>query len=60
MGFCFSTKAKEIWNQLRKGILQMLSANVLNKAVMMLSNMVITRLMTKAEYGLWSYVLNIY
>ena len=60
MEFCFRTKVEEIWNQLRKGLLQMLSANVLNKAVMMLSNMVITRLMTKAEYGLWSYVLNIY
>lgn len=53
-------KIKEIWKQLKKGILQMFGANVLNKVVAMLSNMVITRLLTKTEYGIWSYVLNIY
>ena len=41
-------------------MLQMLTANVLNKVVAMVSNMVITRVLTKPEYGIWSYVLNIY
>ncbi len=49
-----------LWAQLRKGIFQMLSANVLNKMIQMLSNMAITRLLSKADYGLWSFVLNQY
>lgn len=49
-----------LWIQLRKGIFQVLSANVLNKGIAMLSNMVITRLLSKPEYGLWSYILNLY
>lgn len=40
--------------------MQMLSANVLNKIVAMLSNMVITRILTIAEYGSWTYILNVY
>ena len=51
---------KDFWNQLQSGMLQMLTANVLNKVVAMVSNMVITRVLTKPEYGIWSYVLNIY
>lgn len=38
----------------------LLFANILNKVVTMLSNMVITRLLTSEEFGVWSYVLNIY
>ena len=38
----------------------MFSASVLNNIVGMLGNMIITRILTKPEYGLWSYVLNIY
>jgi len=49
-----------IWKKLSKGILQMFGANVLNKVVSMLGNMVITRMLTKTEYGIWSCVLNTY
>lgn len=49
-----------LWNQLRKGILQVFSANVINKMVSMLCNMVIVRMLTKETYGIWSYALNIY
>lgn len=51
---------KNLWCQLQSGMLQMLTANVLNKFVAMVSNMVITRMLTKPEYGIWSYVLNVY
>lgn len=37
-----------------------MGSNVLNKIISMLSNMVITRLMTKSDYGVWSYTCNIY
>ena len=50
----------EMIDRLRKGILQVFTANVLNKIFVMVSNMIITRILTKAEYGLWSYVLNVY
>ena len=51
---------KEMLERLRKGILQVFTANVLNKVFVMVSNMVITRILTKGEYGIWSYVLNVY
>ena len=51
---------KNIWHKLSQGILQMFGANVLNKVVVMIGNMLITRMMTKADYGIWSYVLNVY
>ena len=54
------TEIYNLWHQLRKGIIQVFSASVINKIVVMLSNMVITRMLTKDEYGIWSYVLNIY
>lgn len=50
----------DITGQLKKGIIQITGANAVNKMVAMLSNMVITRLMTQQSYGIWSYVLNIY
>lgn len=46
--------------QLQKGILQVFGANVINKIVAMVSSMAITRLLSQSDYGLWSYVLNIY
>ncbi len=45
---------------LKQGILQVFTANVINKIIVMISNMVITRILTKSSFGLWSYVLNIY
>lgn len=53
-------KMYALWLQLSQGIAQMLGANVLNRVIQMLSNMAITRLLTKSEYGMWSYVLNVY
>lgn len=49
-----------MFDKIKNGILQMFSANILNKVIVMISNMIITRILTKPEYGLWSYVLNIY
>lgn len=50
----------DVINQLKKGILQITGANIINKMITMLSNMVITRLMSQEDYGIWSYVFNIY
>ena len=49
-----------LFNHLKNGILQVMASNVLNKMIAMFSNMVITRLMTKSDYGIWSYVCNVY
>lgn len=38
----------------------MLSANVINKVVGMLSTMLLTRLLSQGDYGIWSYALNVY
>ena len=45
---------------MKNGILKMMIANVLNKVVGMLSNMVLARVMTASNYGIWCYVLNVY
>ena len=50
----------ELYEKLKQGILRTLSANAINKIVGMISSMVITRLLTPKEYGIWSYTLNIY
>lgn len=55
-----SGSGQKLFAQLRRGILPMMSANILNNIVNMLSNMIITRILTKSEYGIWSYTLNIY
>lgn len=47
-------------NSLKSGVFRTLSANVINKVISMVSTMIITRLLTTNEYGLWSYTLNIY
>lgn len=54
------SKIQSVFKQLKTGVLQMLSANVLNKVISMLSNMVITRLLSQYQFGVWSYALNIY
>ena len=53
-------KVLGLYEKLKEGILSTLSANVINKAIGLLSSMVITRLLSTADYGIWSYVLNIY
>ena len=52
--------AKKLLRQLKSGILRMFSANVINKIIGMLSTMILTRILTKDEYGVWGYALNIY
>lgn len=49
-------------NKLRFGanMVRMMGSNVLNRALGMICNMLITRLMTKYDYGIWSFVCNIY
>ena len=55
---------KEVFNKIssfiKNGFFQMFSANVLNKVLSMGSNMIVTRLLTKGDFGILSYVLNIY
>lgn len=57
-------KVKAYFNKIisftKNGFLHMFSANVLNKILSMGSNMIITRLLTKSDFGVLSYVLNIY
>lgn len=53
-------KINEITSNLKVSILSSFSANVINRIVSMLSLMVITRLLSQVEYGIWSYALNIY
>lgn len=49
-----------LYYKLKDGVLRTLTANVINKVISLVSSMVITRLMTPAEYGIWSYALNLY
>lgn len=46
--------------RIKGGVLSLLSANLLNKMVSMLNNMILTRILTGYEYGIWTYILNIY
>ena len=50
----------EFYNKLKTGVLRTFSANVINKAVGLISSMAITRILSTTEYGVWSYVLNLY
>ena len=38
----------------------MFSASILNSMIGMLSNMIITRVLSKSEFGIWSYIMNFY
>ncbi len=51
---------KELWGKIRNGFFQIVGANLINKIVAVLSNMVITRVLSTTDYGAWSYVLNQY
>lgn len=55
-----SVNIKALLEKLKSGVVRLLSANVINKAVGMISTMIIMRLLTKNEYGIWGYALNIY
>lgn len=41
-------------------ILSVFTANVVNKIIGFLSTMVVTRVLTTTDYGIWGYTLNIY
>lgn len=48
------------FSKVRSGVVHTLSANILNKIIGMISTMIITRMFTTTDYGILSYVLNIY
>lgn len=50
----------EVVDKLKNGIMRTMSANALNKIIGMISSMIITRLLSQNDYGIWSYVLNLY
>lgn len=50
----------DFYKKLKKGIFKTFSANVVNKAVGLISTMVITRLLSTSDYGIWCYAINIY
>lgn len=56
----FAKSLSESFVLLKRGLIQMMSANVINKVVGFLSTMVLARVLTTEEYGVWSYALNIY
>lgn len=49
---------REIWIYLKNGIIPMIGANTINKMISFINTMIITRILTKEEYGIWSYVAN--
>lgn len=53
-------KLNKVINLLKSNILVLMSANLVNKIVAMMSNMVITRILTVTQFGIWSYTFNIY
>lgn len=53
-------KYEKLVGVLHSSIVRVMSANVLNKVIAMLCNMVITRILPPSEFGLWSYILNVY
>lgn len=46
--------------RIRSGVFSMLVANFFNKAASMIGSMMVTRILTTRDYGVWSYSLNIY
>lgn len=53
-------KARHLCQQLKKGILQVFTASVLNKVISMLSSMVLTRMLVQNQYGVLSYAGNVF
>lgn len=53
-------KVHHLCQQLKKGILQVFTASVLNKIISMLSSMVLTRMLVQKQYGVLSYAGNVY
>lgn len=53
-------KLSLFWQQLKKGILHVFTASVINKIIMMLSTMILTRMLMQEQYGILSYAGNVY
>lgn len=53
-------KLHQLWQPLKKGILHVFTASVLNKMIAMLSSMVLTRMLVQSQYGVFSYAGNVY
>ncbi len=51
---------RQLWQQLKKGILHVFTASVFNKIISMLSSMVLTRMLVQNQYGVLSYAGNVY
>ena len=51
---------KSWFSGVKGGILSVFTANVVNKIIGFLSTMVVTRVLTTTDYGIWGYTLNIY
>lgn len=51
---------RSFWQQIKKGILHIFTASVINKIVVMLSNMVLTRMLAQNQYGILSYTRNVW
>lgn len=50
----------KLYEKLKAGVLRTLTANVINKAVGLISSMAITRILSTTDYGTWSYAQNLY
>lgn len=53
-------KQRQLWQHLKKEILHVFTASVLNKIISMLSSMVLTRMLVQNQYGVLSYAGNVY
>ncbi len=47
-------------SKVKAGVVHTLSANVINKFISMISAMVVTRLLSQTDYGIWSYTINLF
>ncbi len=49
-----------IFSEEKKNSTYVMLANIINKIIVMCTSMIVTRVLTKDDYGIWSYALNIY
>ena len=49
-----------LFQKIKVGVLKTLGANVINNVIEMFVSMAIVRLLSTNDYGVWSYVLNLY
>lgn len=49
-----------LFSGVKGGIFSVFTANVVNKIIGFVTTMVVTRVLTTTDYGIWSYTLNIY